>query len=106
MKDAWSATSEPSGGSSSNKHFHWGKFFLWMAASFIVDAVLAIVIPLITFAASGFNIHGSTSGSELSMYYLLNIILLGYAAYKGRDAALGCFCGALLPVITMQGWFG
>jgi len=89
---------------SSIRPFSFGKFILGMVAAFFVDFALAILTPFVLFAASGFNIHGNggtSSPSGLPAYFLINLAILAYMAYKGRDAASGFFIGALLSTLLV-----
>lgn len=69
----------------------------WAIVTFVLDVIGGLVVIL-----SRFDLHGGhPPGTESipTIFLLVNFGLLAYAASKGRDAALGVFCGALFPVL-------
>ena len=71
--------------------FSFATFFLWMILSIIVGVILAIMIPFVLFAKSGFAVHGPSPKGGPAIYWLFNLGLVAYAACKRRDAALDFF---------------
>ncbi|MGI4864458.1 MAG: hypothetical protein ACRYFZ_11105 [Janthinobacterium lividum] len=86
---------------SSTQPFSFGMFLLCMAAAFVVDFLLAMAIPFILFANSGFNIHGPSPAGGPLIYWVANLAVLAYATSKEREVIFGCFSGALLATLVM-----
>ena len=71
----------------------------WAVITFVLDTIAGLIVLI-----SGFSLHGGHMPSAEpihSIFMMGNFGFFIFAASKGRDTALGFFCGALLPVMAV-----